>query len=159
MTDETVVGNAETNVAVNRAGTSPLSITGFQPDDGTIPADSIQGIAETCLIEIWPEVRYFEDENSDEADAYFASMDDWQYYMFETRSMFADMGVNSIRAEQRYLSFTFADGVKIVVDTEKEQNGFTVDVLLYKEGHIPIVIHIIPGDNDMECVNDYLNSK
>jgi len=121
---------------------SPFSITDFQPYTDTIPTDSILSIKETCLIEISPEIEHFDDEDSEEAQNYFTAMDDWIWYTFQTSEQFKKIGIETVVAEKRYLSFTLANNEKIIVDTRKEQNGKTVNALLYKKGHIPILIHI-----------------
>jgi len=131
----------------------PYLITNFQPYNNTIHADSILFINETCLIEVWPEGQDFEDENSEEAQDYYTAMDDWCWYIAETREKFKKMGIKSVVAK-RYLSFTLTDNKKILVDTKKEQNGESVSALLYKKGHIPMFIWT--ADHDLESITDYL---
>ena len=119
--------------------------------------DSISVIKETCLIEILPEARHFDDEDSEEAQNYYVAMDDWYFYMAETKERFEKTGIRSVVAEKRYLSFTLADNEKFIVDTEEKRNDAPVSALLYKKGHIPITIDII--DNDMETINEYLKEQ
>jgi hypothetical protein len=135
-------------------GEPRLQITNFRPHSDAIPADSIQPVTETCLVEMMPETRYFEDEESEEAEAYFTSMDDRAYYSWQTRRRFERMGVKSVLARKRYLSFEIDGGEKIIVDTRDEQNGHHVDALLYKRGRIPMLIDIVI--NDMDSINAYL---
>jgi len=129
-------------------------ITDYQPYTDIIHANNILDINETCLIEIWPEPIQFDDEESEEAEDYFTAMDDFAWYIAETRTRFEEMGIKSVIAEKQYLSFTLANNEKIIVDTRKEQNGVSVSTLLYKKGHIPIIISIV--GQDMDSINNYL---
>jgi len=74
------------------------------PPDTTV--DSIQTINETCLIFIAPETKEFEDENSDEAQAYYEGMSGFGWYMAQARTQFERTGIKDIITEKRYLSFT-----------------------------------------------------
>ena len=137
----------------NNATYSPFLITDYQPYSNTIHTDSILFINETCLIEVWPDRPEFDDEDSEEAQEYYESMDDWYWYIAETRERFEKMGIKSVVAK-RYLSFTLSNGEKIIVDTKKEQNGELVSALLYKQGHIPMLVYI--DNHNMEIIEDYL---
>jgi len=135
---------------------SPYQITNFQAHSHKTNADSIQTINETCLITIMPETKEFEDEDSEEADAYFTAMDDWAYYNYETCKQFEEIGIKNVVAKKKYLLFTLNANEQIVVNTQDRQNDQHVSILLYKKGHIPIFVYPIIGDNDMEIIDEYL---
>jgi hypothetical protein len=138
--------------AVSAPAPASYTYADLLPFDAAIPAGDVQSIDATCFVEIWPENREFEDEDSDEAAAYYAMMDDLAYYMSETRTMFEGMGVNSVVARQRYLSFPLTGGTTVVVDTK---NIGVYDALLYREGQIPICIDIVSPEES--GIGDYLN--
>ncbi|MDR2910474.1 MAG: hypothetical protein LBV47_03790 [Bacteroidales bacterium] len=143
-------------VKLKRQQERPYQITNFRPHSNAIPADSILYITETCLITIQPEIRHFEDEDSEEADAWFTAMDDWGYYMAQTSKLFDELGVKNVNAEKRYLSFALAGGERIIVDTREMQNGWPAHMLLYKQGHLPLYINT--ADPDMEGICGYLGT-
>lgn len=137
---------------------SPYQITNFQTCSDEISTDSIQAVNETCLITVMPETKEFEDENSEEAEAYFTAMDDWAYYNNETCEQFEKMGIKNVVAKKKYLLFTLNANKQIIVNTKAEQSFGDVSTLLYKKGRIPIFVFPIIGDNDMESIKKYLNN-
>jgi len=120
---------------------SPIQITNFLT--ANIPAENIQSINETCLIFIAPEESY----------------EEWMWYEDDRKKEFAEMGISSVSAQKRYLSFTLFDGDKITIDTKSKQNGAACSALLYRKGYIPIMISI-SGDSeeDKYSVNSYMNA-
>ena len=123
---------------------SSFQMTNFEPETAKIPAKDIQEIKETRLIFIIP-------ENSHE---------EWAWYQDDRKKEFAEMGIQSVDAQKRYLSFKLYDGEKITIDTKKEQNGTTYSALLYRNGYIPIMISI-SGENEegMEQIENYLSES
>jgi len=117
------------------------------------PADSIQTINETCLIFIAPETKEFEDENSDEAQAYYEGMSGFGWYMAQARTQFERTGIKDIITEKRYLSFTLDNGEKHIVDTKKVGGA-----LVYKKGLLPIEFYTdeILSDSDVDRFATYL---
>jgi len=144
-------------------------ITGFSSDDGTVPADSIHRIGETCLVTVLPPIRHFEGEESDEANVWFTAMDDWLYYAYELGERLKGMGVERVYAKQRYLSFELTGGETIVVDTEQRQHGpaaseqspdgHTVHALLYRRGRVPLLVNLIPLEEDIAVIEEYLRTE
>ena len=145
--------NQENEIEQNNGEKLPFSAT----DSQSCTKDTILCINKTCLIEILPDEQHFDDENSEEAQDYYTAMDDWSWYIVQTRERFEKMGIKSIATDKRYLSFILANNEKMIIDTKKEYNGERVNALLYKKGHAPIIIHIIYGDNDENIINEYLN--
>ena len=131
---------------------SRKQITNFEINIEKIAKSNIQDINEKCLIIIKPEF----DNNSEDAGEIAA---DWDYYANETGERYKAMGLKTVYAEKRYLSFALADGGKIVIDTKKGQNGQNIppSALLYKKGQIPIII-IISGESEEsnKMIKEYL---
>jgi ribosomal protein S30 len=139
-----------------QAQTPKKQITNYHPYRENISTDSIQAINETCYISILPETREFEDETSEEADAYFTAMDDLMYYFYVTGEQFEKIGIKEVVASKKYLLFTLNSSEKIVVNTREEQNSGQ-HALLYKKGEIPVWVDIT--DSEMEGVKEYLQPE
>lgn len=117
-------------------------------DEKDIPADSIEHINETCFVQIWRvEIKEFEDEESDEAQAYFIAMDDLGYYMFESSEKMKALGLADTTVKQRFLRFDVADST-LVVDVEKGEQK--ISALLYKKGQKPLIIDITDSNTSRE---------
>ena len=138
---------------------SYIQLTNILPYTNEIPADSIQAIKETCLIVLSFEQQHFDDEESEEAQAYFTIADDWLYYTSETITRFKEMGIKDIIHKKRYLSFMLYDGEKIIIDTKEKQNGTVYAALLYRKGYIPIMIDIVGSDEETEHIESYLSES
>ncbi|GAB6007808.1 hypothetical protein [Dysgonomonas reticulitermitis] len=122
-------------------------------NENSIP-DSIQVINETCLILIFPETRHFEDEDSDEAQEYFAVNDDFGWYAAEISGNFEKLGISTNQAEKRYLSFVIDNGENQIIDTKAKD---VFGALLYKKGKAPISIYLVLSD--WKIVADYLQME
>ena len=132
------------------------AVTDYSAYGGIFHSDDILKINDTCFIEMTPETKTFENEESEEADAYFAAMDDHAYYINEIRSKFENIGVKNTITENRYLVFTLKGGSQIIVDTLAEQNGKRVKAFLYKKGKLPLIVNI--ADSNMEQYKYYLQN-
>ncbi len=125
-------------------------------DEEGIPADSIAHISTTCFVQIWrPEVKTFEDEESEEAEAYFTAMDDLVYYMYESSEKMKNLGTADTAIRSRFIKFDVAGSSYLIVDTEKCEQQ--VNALLYKKGNKPLVIDITDGNTGREKL--YLGIK
>jgi len=123
---------------------SRLQITNFEPATAKISTKEIQEIEETCLIFFAPKENY----------------EEWVWYMDDRKTEYAEMGIPSVDAQKRYLSFTLYDTEKITIDTAKKQNGITYSALLYRKGYIPIMICISGSSEDeMELIESYLSES
>ncbi|MCL2098638.1 MAG: hypothetical protein FWH23_07790 [Bacteroidales bacterium] len=121
---------------------SQMQITNFEANIEEIAKSNIQDINKTCLIFITPEETY----------------EEWVMYRYDRQAQYETMNIKAVDAEKQYLSFTLADGEKIVIDTKKEQNGkIAPTALLYKKGQIPIMISI-SGESDYgnKIIEEYL---
>jgi len=129
--------------------------------------DNIKQIKNTCLILLPFKEQHFEDEDSDEAQAYFTMADDWGWYVSQTKTKFEEMGIENIqltRDEEEensrlFLSFELYDGNTIFVNTQEEQNGAVYTALLYRKGYIPIIIDIVGSDEQNEQIENYLSES
>ncbi|KUJ60997.1 hypothetical protein AR687_14820 [Flavobacteriaceae bacterium CRH] len=117
----------------------------------------IQSIQSTQLIFFTPEPREFEDENSEEADAYFTAMDDWGWYAHELREYLEKKGIKeSSGTPKRYLQFKIENNKTILIDTKSKINNCSPDALLYKKGKTPMILHLIVSDNNPDEIKKYL---
>lgn len=123
-------------------------------NDTDIPIDSITNTSETCYVQVWrPEIKKFEDEESEEAEAYFTAMDDFSYYMYEASEHLKNLNIPDTTIYLRFVRFDIGDSKTIVVDTEKHESK--VAMLLYKKGKNPLIIDIVM--NDIDRARSYLN--
>jgi hypothetical protein len=126
---------------------SPLQITNLISDLSTVGLsqdDNVQYIEETCLIFITPE----------------NGAEEWMWYMDDRKKEFAEKGIQSVDAKEKYLSFKLYDNEQISIDTKKEQNGTTYTALLYRKGYIPIMISISgESEEGKEWIEAYLSES
>ena len=130
---------------------SRMQITNFEKNTEKISQSDIQNIKETCLILITPK------QTASENDEYDPVIE-WQNYAYDRKEQYKAMGIEAIDAEKRYLRFLIADDEKIVIDTQKEQNGKIMPtVLLYRKGYIPIMLSITgESDEGNKMIEEYL---
>jgi len=138
---------------------SKYQITNFTITDKPRSGEDTQEITQTYLIVIPPTVKHFEDEDTEEADAYFTVMDDWSWYISETQTQIEKMGVPCIWADKRYYSFKLSSSQSITVDISQNQNDSPGSGLLYKKGELPIIVYTIWIDNDARHITEYLGIK
>ena len=134
---------------------NPMQIVSYKSPKNLDPKD-IETVSETRLIIFDPETKTFKDENSPEADAYFTAMDDWNFYSSELNQSFEKLGIKTIYLNKRYLSIKFPDQKEIIIDTKSKINGNLMQALLYKKGKMPIVVPLIPLEEDLNEVKAYL---
>ncbi len=134
---------------------TPFYVINFPEENRVIPADSIQHVERACLIEMGPQTREFEDEESEDTREYFAAIDGWAHYGAKTRRMVEAEGVESVSVEKRYLSFDVVNGDILIVDTKMGLNGLSGLMLLCNgfEDSIPLFI----GPDDDFGIDSYVN--
>ncbi|MDR0833531.1 MAG: hypothetical protein LBN93_05010 [Candidatus Symbiothrix sp.] len=117
-----------------------------------VSKNDIYDVKSTVLIlPPFPE-KTFEDENSEEAEAYFAMADDFGWYTAETSQHFQETGVKTETThDKRYVRFQLDNGKQVIVDTKRNDAW---GALLYKKGKLPIKIDIVT--NDLETAKKYL---
>lgn len=135
---------------------SANTITNYAAFTEDFDSEDMQEIDDTCFIEIMPETKIIDDEESEEALSYFTSMDDYAYYLSESRARFKSMNIKSITAQNRYLLFSLKGGSRIIVDTEAEQSGKHIKALLYKKGKKPLIVDIT--DSNTQQYKYYLQN-
>lgn len=121
-------------------------------------AKNVQTINETALLIIQPELKKFKDENSEEAENYFIAMDDWNWYSHELSEYFETLKIKTIYLKNNFISLTIEDQKNITIDTQKLINGSKVYAILYKKNKRPILVNLIPNDNDKDLINQYLKN-
>ena len=133
---------------------SPLQITNVEKDIKKISKSNIQNITETCLILITP-------EQSKDANEEYDPVMEWSLYAYDRAEQYEAMGIKSVYAKKKYLSFALADGEKVVIDTKKAQNDkFPPTILLYKKGKIPIELSPSgESDEGNELIEEYLRES
>jgi len=134
---------------------NPMQIVSYTSPKNLNPKD-IETVSETRLIIFEPETKTFKDENSPEADAYFTAMDDWNFYSAELNQSFEKMGIKTYYLKKRYLSIKFSNQKEIIIDTKSKINGNLMQALLFKKGKMPIVVPLIPLEEDLNEVKAYL---
>ncbi|KFC18118.1 hypothetical protein [Epilithonimonas lactis] len=135
---------------------NPMQIVSYKSPKN-LDSKEIETISETRLIIFDPETKTFKDENSPEADAYFTAMDDWSFYSYELSEGFGKLGIQTKHLSKRYLSINSPDRENVIIDTKSKINGNLVLALLYRKGKMPIIIHLIFNDNNIDEVKAYLN--
>ncbi|WP_268846997.1 hypothetical protein [Flavobacterium aestivum] len=133
-----------------------LQVVSFTSPKKEVPNET-EIVTTTKLVIFSPETKSFKDENSVEAENYFAAMDDWSYYSNELSKYFEELGVKPFYSKKRYLTFEIENGKKITIDTKKQINNFNVQCLLYRKGKRPIIVYLLPNDNDKEEIQRYLD--
>jgi hypothetical protein len=113
-------------------------------------------VTTTKLIIFSPETKSFSDEKSEEAENYFIAMDDWNYYSNELSEYFEKLKVKSFYTKKRYLTLEIENGKKITIDTKSQINNFNAQCLLYRKAKRPILIYLLPNDNDKDEIQRYL---
>jgi len=151
---------------------SPLQITNFVTDLSELPSNKIKYITSTCLIfmpytsknpqkptslEI---VMESVDDDLPIRDTYFTTPepDEYQKWQAFTAQTYAEKGISSIYLtdDEQYLSFNLSDGYKVIIDITTDQNGLPYTALLYRSGHIPILFHLKPTEEDEEIIQRYI---
>lgn len=121
-----------------------------------IKSENVESITSTKLIFISPEIKKFKDETSKEAEDYFTSMDDWNYYSNEISQYFKKIGISSSYPHKRFWQFEIENSKKITIDTKNKINGYLPQCLLYKKGKTPIIIYLLIDDNNLDEIKNYL---
>jgi len=134
--------------------TNNSMVISFFPPKKTA-SEKVQKITETCLVIFNPEVKTFEDENSSEAEAYFTAMDDWNWYSHELNEYFKKRNVQTIYATGP-ISLAIEDNKMITIDPKNKINNSNVNAILYKKRKRPIIVSLIPNDNDTAEIDRYL---
>jgi len=131
---------------------SRKQITNFETNTEKIVESNIQNIKDDCLIFITP-------EQSADADDEYDPVIEWQNYAYDRKEQYEAKGIKSVDAEKRYLRFLISDDERIVIDTQKGQNGQNIppSLLLYRKGRIPILL-CISGESDEgnKMIEEYL---
>lgn len=117
---------------------------------------NVKAIESTQLILFNPEIKEFKNEDSEEAESYFAAMDDWAYYSNELSKYFEKEAVKSSYNDKRYLKFKVEDNRTIIIDTKSKINNYEANVILYKKGKTPIILHLLLNDNNLDGIKAYL---
>ncbi len=113
-------------------------------------------ITTSGLFIVSPEVKTFEDEQSEAAQDYFVAMDDRMYYSSQLIQWFSEKGIPGHYTSKRYLKIVGPQQAWIV-DTQKEIKGHTIDAIVYKSGQAPIVISLYENMTAPDRLLDYLN--
>lgn len=113
-------------------------------------------ISDTRLIILSPEIKKFKDENSEEADNYFTALDDHNWYSSELSETFKKLGVETTYPKKNNLKFKIDNDPDLILDTKRKINNYAVSALLYKKEKRPLIIYLIPSDNDLPAIQDYL---
>jgi len=135
---------------------NPMQVVSYQSPKNPNPSQT-ETISETRLIILSPETKTFADENSEEADAYFTAMDDWNFYSLELNESFEKLGVKTHYMKKRFLGLDLPNHKSITIDTKSKINGYNALALLYKKGKMPIIVSLIFGDNNLDKVKEFLN--
>lgn len=117
---------------------------------------TLEKVIDTRLIIFEPEYKTFKDENSEEAEAYFISMDDWNWYSHGLYESFQKLKIETQYLKSRYVTLPIENNEVLNIDTWSNINGAKVQALLYKKNHRPLIIHLISSDNDFNEINEYL---
>jgi len=117
----------------------------------------ITKITDTRLVIFKPEIKEFADENTPEAEAYFTAIDDWGWYSVELTEAFEKRTIKTADLKTRFVSFPIENNKTITIDTQKPINKTKVFALLYQKNKRPIIMYLIPGDNDDDQIKMYLD--
>jgi hypothetical protein len=126
-----------------------LQVMSFASPKNEVPNDT-EIVTTTKLIIFSPETKSFSDENSVEAENYFIAMDDWNYYSNELSEYYEKLKVKSFYTKKRYLTLEIEKGKKITIDTKSQINNYDVQCLLYRKNKRPIIVYLLPNDNDKD---------
>ena len=121
-------------------------------------SNEIEVVGKTKLIIFSPETKTFKDENSIEAENYFTTMDDWNYYSSELKNYFAKLKIETFYTKKRYLQFEIENGEKIIINVKNKINNYNAQCLLYKKGKRPIIVYLVTSDEDKDEMNNYLKN-
>ncbi|MDP9955573.1 hypothetical protein J2X97_001210 [Epilithonimonas hungarica] len=135
---------------------NPMQVVSYKSPKNPNPSQT-ETISETRLIILSPETKTFADENSEEAEAYFTAMDDWNFYSLELNESFEKLGVKTHYMKKRFLGLDLPNHKSITIDTKSKINGYNALAFLYKKGRMPIIVSLIFSDNDLDEVKEYLN--
>jgi hypothetical protein len=122
---------------------SPYQLIDFQPYNDKIKKKDILEIKETCLIFPLKEEKDFQ---GDEIEAFA----DWGFYASDKIQRLGEIGNNYIVAEKRYISFTLADGEKMIVDIKKFGEDNFWEALFYFKGYIPFRLDVLDFEDNRE---------
>ncbi len=120
--------------------------------------NEIEIVENSKLIIFSPETKTFNDENSVEAENYFTSMDDWNFYSHELKDYFSKLKIETIYTKKRYLSFEIENDDTIILDSKNDINNYKAQCLLYKKGKRPIITYLILTDDDKDEINSFLKN-
>jgi hypothetical protein len=123
---------------------SPYQIVDFSPDNGRIPYENIQRIKGNTLIFPNYEEKFWSKKKE-------KTRDEWTHYKAQKIERLHELNFKKYRtAEKRYLSFTLADGKKIIVDMNEFGEERFWEAILYIEGHIPFRLHLMDFEDKRE---------
>ncbi len=112
-------------------------------------------ITASGLFIVAPEVKTFENEQSEAAQNYFVAMDDRMYYSSQLIQWFEKRSIPGHYTSKRYLKIVGAQQ-EWVVDTQKKVKGRTIDAIVYKAGQAPIMISLYENMTASDRLIDYL---
>ena len=123
---------------------SPYQIVDFSPDNGRIPYENIQRIKGNTLIFPNYEEKFWSKKQE-------KTRDEWTHYKAQKIERLHELNFKKYRtAEKRYLSFTLADGKKIIVDMNTFGEERFWEAILYIEGYIPFRLHLMDFEDKRE---------
>lgn len=123
---------------------SPYQIVDFSPDNGRIPYENIQRIKGNTLIFPNYEEKFWSKKQE-------KTRDEWTHYKAQKIERLHELNFKKYRtAEKRYLSFTLADGKKIIVDMKTFGEERFWEAILYIEGYIPFRLHLMDFEDKRE---------
>lgn len=83
-------------------------------------------------------------------------MDYFNRYSSELSETFKKLGVETTYPKKNNLKFKIDNNPDLIVDIKQKINNYTVSALLYKKEKRPLIIYLIPSDNDLPAIQDYL---
>ncbi|AUT97786.1 hypothetical protein OGV94_17990 [Citrobacter sp. Ce006] len=122
----------------------------YQLDNNKLPAAQKQEITQASLIT----ARFQLDPSVSEEDGNETSADH-AYYVAQTMESLEKYKLQIVDTEKRYLVFPLDNGLKITVDMQKGNDGLPIDSLLYRPGHVPIIIDLT--DSELVAARFYLS--
>lgn len=119
--------------------------------------ENTETLSDTKLVIFPTETKVFADENSKEADNYFTAMDDHNWYSAELSETFQKLGIKTLYPKVDNLKININNSEALIINMKGKMNNINASAILYKKGKRPIIIHLIPGDNDFDAIKKYLN--
>lgn len=124
----------------------------YQIENNSLPTAQTQEITQASLItpqfQLDPSVSK-EDGNEISADN--------AYYMAHTMEALEKYKLQILNTEKRYLVFPLDNGLKITIDMQKGNDGSPIDALLYRPGHIPMILDLT--DSEQVAASFYLSGR